>query len=193
LNRQTITRPVSLLRRRKEPLLDSPTVQPLSHRLTLLLHRVVTVMNAAAGPFFRERGISIPEARALVGLLETAPMRIGELAELTCIDFSTLSHMLRRLERRGLLRRGPDKTDYRSVVVKLTAKGKKIALECRDASLLHEKTLIGGLNKDRVESLKNVLILIYGNAVSGFTNESQQDKRNAGAGQTDTLAILRKR
>ena len=174
LNRQIKSKHALMLRRRKKPLLLDADGKLISRRLTLLLHRIVTVTNNAAMPFFRKRGMSIPEARALIGLFETGPLRIGGLAELTCIDFSTLSHLLRRLEHRGMVTRGRDDTDNRSVLVKLTTIGRKIAADCRNASLLHEETLIGGLDRTEVESLKNTLDQIYANAVSGFGRGNEQ-------------------
>jgi len=177
LNRQITPKRTLLLHRQEKPLPDADG-RVISRRLTLLLHRIVTVTNNAAMVFFRKRGMSIPEARALIGLFEAGPLRIGGLADVTCIDFSTLSHLLRRLERRGMVARGRDDTDYRSVLVKLTTKGRKIAADCRKESLLHEETLIGGLNSTEVESLKDTLEQIYANAVSGFGRGNEQHERD---------------
>lgn len=64
LNRQIKSKRALILRRREKPLQPDADGQLIPRRRTLLLHRIVTVTNNAAMPFFRKRGISIPEARA---------------------------------------------------------------------------------------------------------------------------------
>jgi len=140
----------------------------ISRRLTFLMHRTMTVTNNVGQPCFRELGVSIPEARALIGLVEVGDMKVGDLAALISADFSTLSHLLRRLERDGWVARTRDETDSRAVKVSLTEAGRKLARACRDASLEHEKILIKGLGRDQVRRLKDALELVYRNAVEGF-------------------------
>ena len=48
----------------------------------------------------------------------------GEVAELLHLDKSTLTGVLQRLERRGLLRRARDKSDGRRIELRLTAGGR---------------------------------------------------------------------
>jgi len=150
-----------------EPL-DDGSDALISRRLTFLMHRTMTVTNNVGQPCFRELGVSIPEARALIGLVEVGDQKVGDLAALISADFSTLSHLLRRLERDGWVARTRDETDSRAVKVSLTEAGRELARACRDASLEHEKILIKGLSRDQVRRLKDALELVYRNAVEGF-------------------------
>src|SRR5258707_919425 len=100
----------------------------LSHRLTVLLHRLVATLVDAAAPQFREDGLSLPAARTLVGILEAggeAP--VGAISEATSIDLSTTSHILRRLEAQRYVKRERRDSDNRVVIVTLTAEGKVVA------------------------------------------------------------------
>lgn len=153
------------------------TVEPadrddlISRRLTFLMHRVMTVTNGAGQPCFREWGVSIPEARALIGLIEVGDLKVGDLANLISADVSTLSHLLRRLERSGWVLRARDEADSRAVRISLTDSGRELARMCRDASLSHEKILMKGLSQSQVRRLKDTLEQVYRNAVEGFGGE----------------------
>lgn len=50
----------------------------------------------------------------------------GALARLLCVDASTVSTSLKRLERRGILRRRSDPADGRRTVIELLAAGKAL-------------------------------------------------------------------
>jgi len=148
------------------PLVDG---EGLSHRLTLLLNRVVSVLIDASASQFRALGLSIPATRALISLYELGgEMTVGTLAETTSIDLSTTSHILRRLERQGLVSRKRDTLDNRVVYATLTKAGRVIAAQCRDASLRHEEVLLGDISADDAKLLKQLLVRIYDNARTGF-------------------------
>ncbi len=140
----------------------------ISRRLTFLLNRVISVTNSIGQPFFRSHGLSIPEARVLIGLCELGTLKAGDLVELVSIDFSTMSHLLRRLEKAGLVERYRDEADGRAVQVKLTKQGERLGRACRQASLEHESVLIAGIKKSDVLQLKKLLNALYDNAVKGF-------------------------
>lgn len=69
-------------------------------------------------------GLTAAQARVLFRL--DSPRHVGELAELSDCDISSMVTMLQRLERDGLVKRAVDPNDRRAVVVKRTAKGKSV-------------------------------------------------------------------
>ncbi|SIT47351.1 Transcriptional regulator, MarR family [Paraburkholderia piptadeniae] len=141
----------------------------VSHRLTFLLNRIVSVLVDAGSPQFRSLGLSIPAARALIALYEGgSKMTVGNLAETTSTDLSTMSHILRRLESQSLLTRTRLARDNRVVYATLTKQGRSIAKECHDASLQHEAVLLGDMSAEEAGLLKRMLVCVYGNAKSGF-------------------------
>src|SRR3954453_5942292 len=73
----------------------------------------------------RDAGLSFIEYHALARLSETPShtLRMSELAGLTHASLSRLSHMIKRLEARGLVRREPDPTDGRYTNAILTRAG----------------------------------------------------------------------
>lgn len=140
----------------------------LTYRITYLLNRVTAATNAVGQPFFKEQGLNIPDARVLITLLERGPTRAGELAQLISADDSALSHLLRRMERAGLLVRSRDPLDGRSVVIDLAPGAAALATRCRSESVRHERVLLEGLSKTEVRALKQLLEKLYLNAQQGL-------------------------
>src|SRR2546423_4040827 len=70
-------------------------------------------------------GLSFLEYHVLARLSENPDhtMRMSELAEVTNASLSRLSHLVKRLERRDLVRREPDLTDGRYTNAILTPSG----------------------------------------------------------------------
>ena len=73
----------------------------------------------------RDAELSFIEYHALARLSEEADhtLRMGRLAELTNASLSRLSHLIKRLEARGLVRREPDPSDGRIINATLTKAG----------------------------------------------------------------------
>jgi DNA-binding PadR family transcriptional regulator len=85
------------------------------------------------------------------------------LAEQAALEQSTLSHILRRLEAQGHLRKERQPHDNRSVLVSLTQQGKPIAAHCWVAVQRHDVLLRQGVDAKAVELLKEVLNQLYAN------------------------------
>src|SRR5258708_29657116 len=75
-----------------------------------------------------DAGLSFIEYHALAWLSENPAhrLRMSELAEVTNASLSRLSHLITRLERRGLVRREPDPTDRRYTNAILTSAGLRL-------------------------------------------------------------------
>ena len=69
-------------------------------------------------------------------------MRMSSLAEVTNASLSRLSHLVKRLEGRGLVRRQPDPTDGRFTNAILTEKGFKVLAEAAPGHVAHVRALV---------------------------------------------------
>ena len=127
-----------------------------------LVARVATVMNGWHADF-RKLGLSVLSVRVMAVLALNGGASVGELADATSIDPSTLSHILRRLERAKLVRKARQDHDNRSVRVTTTAKGRAIARRCQDTAVKHDRLLTCGLAPSQVRALKRALQRIYSN------------------------------
>ncbi|MEY2405215.1 MAG: hypothetical protein QOG39_131 [Acidimicrobiaceae bacterium] len=71
----------------------------------------------------RRVGLTAPQAKLLVGIAE--PRRMSDLAELQLCDPSSITSVVARLERDGLVRRANDPHDGRVRLVVLTPAGRR--------------------------------------------------------------------
>jgi DNA-binding MarR family transcriptional regulator len=116
----------------------------------------------------------------LVLLLERGNARVGDLVSSMVLPQSTISHQLRELEKRKLIRRTPGITDSRSVIVELTARGKRVARQCNDLSAHVFEAMIGGLPPAELERLRRQLRKIYANLDQLHAVESAVGAQGAG-------------
>jgi DNA-binding MarR family transcriptional regulator len=75
----------------------------------------------------RERGLTQGEAHILALLAHSAPANVADLHRSLAHKRSTLTSILDRLAKRGLITREVGKTDRRTFLIMLTAKGRKLA------------------------------------------------------------------
>jgi MarR family transcriptional regulator, lower aerobic nicotinate degradation pathway regulator len=79
-----------------------------------------------------EHDLSITQTR-LLGVLRDRRPTMNELAALLSLDKSSMSGLVDRAERRGLVARSPAQTDRRSTVVSLTRTGRAVVSEVATA------------------------------------------------------------
>jgi DNA-binding MarR family transcriptional regulator len=92
----------------------------------------------------RDSGLGIVEYQVLA-MLSTSPgrtMRMSSLAEVTNASLSRLSHLFKRLEGRGLVRREPDPADGRFTSAILTGKGFQTLAEAAPGHVAHVRSLV---------------------------------------------------
>ena len=96
--------------------------QELIDALVLTSFATIAVLSRAAA----EHDLSLTQLRVLA-ILRDRRGTIGELAGYLGLDKSTVSGLVDRAEKKGLLRRAPNPADGRAVDVFLTAEGKRLA------------------------------------------------------------------
>src|ERR1700724_1379352 len=79
-----------------------------------------------------EHDLSIPATR-LLGVLRDREPTMNELARILGLDKSSVTGLVERAERRGLVERAPSPADRRAVLVRLTGEGR--TLVCAAAAL----------------------------------------------------------
>jgi DNA-binding MarR family transcriptional regulator len=86
-------------------------------QLVELLRQINKEISKCLMPIFREKKLSIAEISVLMRLYRTAACRATDLATMIGIPASTVTGILDRLEKRGLLKRRQDPNDRRSVLI----------------------------------------------------------------------------
>jgi DNA-binding MarR family transcriptional regulator len=93
-------------------------------QLVELLRRINKEISKRLVPIFREQKLSIVEISVLMRMNRRPACRASELATMIGIPSSTVTGILDRLERRGLIERRHDPNDRRSILITETQKTK---------------------------------------------------------------------
>jgi MarR family transcriptional regulator, lower aerobic nicotinate degradation pathway regulator len=105
---------------RPDPAPPSPQLDP-ADGLAQLAFVVTGLLERRAA----EHDLSIPATR-LLGVLRDREPTMNELARLLGLDKSSVTGLVERAERRGLVERAPSPADRRAVLVRLTGEGRTL-------------------------------------------------------------------
>jgi DNA-binding MarR family transcriptional regulator len=139
---------------------------PFHPSLPYLLLRVVARLESAVHDWTRRHGLKLHAARVIMRLMHRDHLLVRELAELTSLETSTLSHLLKRMEADGLLTRLRDSVDNRHVRVSLTGKGRRIGAEIEPVYLGINDLTMRGLSDAETAALKAALDRVYANVLT---------------------------
>jgi len=108
-------------------------------------------------------GVGVQEWRVLAALGAHGEQRLSGLAELTSIDLSTLSRLVGRMDRSGLVARSRANGDKRELRVALAAAGRRKLRALIPTARRYERIAINGLSAAETKVLKRLLRRVYAN------------------------------
>jgi MarR family transcriptional regulator, organic hydroperoxide resistance regulator len=111
----------------------------------------------------RDIGVSVPMWRALSALRHKDGQTIGELAQLTVLDRSSLGRLLDEMARDRLVEREPLPDDRRALLVSLSAKGHRTFEQALAIARRHYREVYKGITPEEFEMLMRVLQRIKAN------------------------------
>ena len=119
------------------------------HRAT---HRIGLYLDKLGEP-----GLTQGEAHILAMLAHSGPAKMAELHRGLAHKRSTLTSILDRLAKRNLITREVGKTDRRTFIVTLTAKGRKLAHRISSHLLELEREVARGVTAAEIKGFKKVV------------------------------------
>ena len=134
--------------------------EPQLARLLLAAHRTLAADLVVE---LEERGwpdLRASQAALLLNVDRRFGTRLTELARRAGVTKQAMMVVVDELEVRGLVRRTPDPEDGRAKVVRLTARGRTLAAECRRAVAAVEARARRTIGGRRYESLRETLDLL---------------------------------
>jgi DNA-binding MarR family transcriptional regulator len=136
----------------------------LSDYLPYLVNRLgaALVLRFTADALARHE-LGIAEWRVLVALSDAGPQRQIDLADITSVEVSTLSRLISRLVRTGLVSRARSDRSNREVAVALTGKGEKLVDDLIPVARELERIAIAGLPAAQLHAAKTALRAMYEN------------------------------
>jgi DNA-binding MarR family transcriptional regulator len=140
---------------RERPDLDVAPLHVLSRVSRLARH-----LDLARGSAFAKHDLEGWEFDVLSALRragEPYELSPGLLVQQTLVTSGTMTNRVDRLERRGLVRRSPDPSDRRGVIVALTGEGRRVVDDAMADLLERERLLLGELPERDQDELADFL------------------------------------
>ena len=83
-------------------------------------------------PYLKPLGLTYTQYIVLMVLWEKESVSVGQLGDILLLDAGTLTPLLKRLEKAGLVTRARSKEDERITVISITSEGEKLKEKCKD-------------------------------------------------------------
>jgi DNA-binding MarR family transcriptional regulator len=140
----------------------------LDNYLPYLINRVGSaVAETYTAEALAKRNLSLAMWRVLAALSNNGEQRQIDLVTMTSIDASTMSRLVTRLVRAGLVTRSRSKISNREVVVELSSKGRTTVEGLIPIAKDMEKAASAGISGKELEVVKKALRAMYANLTNG--------------------------
>ena len=120
----------------------------LDNQLCFRLYTASRLLTQAYHPLLSEHGLTYPQYLVLLVLWEKDAQPVNDIAKRLLLETNTVTPLLQRMEKEGILVRAKGKKDARQMIVSLTAKGKALQSILSDVPL----TVGGAVMCDSVTS-----------------------------------------
>ena len=104
----------------------------LDNQLCFRLYTASRLMTQAYYPLLKALGISYPQYLVLMILWEKDRQPVNDIAKRLLLETNTVTPLLQRMEKEGLVSRQKDPEDSRKVIVSLTDKGREMEAEAAE-------------------------------------------------------------
>ncbi|TYC57680.1 MarR family transcriptional regulator [Marinobacter sp. BW6] len=127
----------------------------LDRQMCFALYSASLAMTKLYKPLLSELGLTYPQYLVMLVLWEKDDIRVSTLKERLFLDYGTLTPLIKRLEKHGLLVRQRSPEDERQVFVRLTEKGR--SLQQAAAGIPQRVASASGCSLAELEGLKTEL------------------------------------
>ena len=104
----------------------------LDNQLCFRLYTAARLVMQAYYPYFEPLGITYPQYLVLLVLWEKDHQPVNDIAHLLHLETNTVTPLLQRMEKQGLVTRKRGKEDTRQRIVSLTVQGKALEEKAKD-------------------------------------------------------------
>jgi len=126
----------------------------LDNQVCFPLYAASRLLTRAYQPYLEKLGITYPQYLVLMVLWEYEELTVTEISNKLFLNTNTLTPLLKRLEKQGILERNRNAKDERIVKVKLSEYGIKLRAEAEEIPLK-----LGDLLTDEEHSLDDLMKL----------------------------------
>ncbi len=130
----------------------------LDNQLCFRLYTAARLVTAAYTPYFRQFGISYLQYLVLMLLWEKDNRIISEITERLHLETNTVTPLLQRMEKQGLIVRQKNSADKRQRIVSLTREGKSMEEQIKEVpGCLAKEICEKGLSVEDLQALLPLL------------------------------------
>ncbi|MBX3446579.1 MAG: MarR family transcriptional regulator [Parvibaculaceae bacterium] len=127
----------------------------LDNQLCFALYSSSLLMTKLYKPMLDEIGLTYPQYLAMLALWEEDGVTVSRLGARLYLDSGTLTPLLKRLEKAGLIQRERNAEDERQVLVRLTQAGR--ALKRQAAAIPRKVAIASGMSLEEILNLRKRL------------------------------------
>lgn len=130
----------------------------LDNQLCFRLYTASRLVTAGYTPFFKELGITYPQYLVLMVLWENDKITVSDITDRLKLETNTVTPLLQRMEKQGLIQRNKCKEDTRQRIVSLTPEGKKLEERVKEIpNCLARGIVDGGMTPEELMNLVQLL------------------------------------
>ncbi|PTX59348.1 DNA-binding MarR family transcriptional regulator [Melghirimyces profundicolus] len=126
-----------------------------------LVREISVVVKRKGREILNEFPITPPQFTALLWLNEEGDMTIGDLSQKMYLACSTMTDLIDRMEKNGLVERVRDERDRRVVRIHLLEKGRSIIYDVMEARLAYLSDVLSRFSKEEVKEMSKHLSLLH--------------------------------
>ncbi len=158
---------------------QNPTSVPVpsaaeNGRVSHAIFRVARLHRLLASQLLRQAGLHPGQEMVMMHLWDCGPQRLTELCGVLGADSPTMTRTVQRLERAGFVRRSPDPSDGRAVLVEPTTASQALRHEVERMWRELEEATVGDMDEDQQAETLRVLGLLECNLVARTGRISEQ-------------------
>ncbi len=146
----------------------------LDRQLCFPLYAATNLLQRLYRPLLEPLGLTYSQYLVMLVLWEREPVTVGALQSCLHLDVGTLSPMLKRMERAGLVERMRDPQDERRVLIAPTAHGRGLHRAAQEIPRALAKKV--GLDEDKIADLRAMTSVL----VERLGEAAEQDGHHLG-------------
>lgn len=136
----------------------------LDNQLCFRLYTASRLISQAYHPLLSEHAVTYPQYLVLLVLWEKDSQPVNDIAKRLYLETNTVTPLLQRMEKEGLISREKGKKDARQMIVSLTNKGKDLQKKLSDVpSTVGNSVICNSFSSDSVPALFSMLDDIIAN------------------------------
>lgn len=130
----------------------------LDNQLCFRLYTAARLVTSSYTPYFQKFGITYPQYLVLMVLWEKDNLVISEITERLHLETNTVTPLLQRMEKQGLIIRQKSMADSRQRIVSLTRTGKQLEEQIKEVpNCLAQQVVNSGMSIDELQKLVPLL------------------------------------